>query len=239
MNQRDNVEVYVTSAGMDKGTIELKTPLVGVSGFEVIGIEIPDVVYNLTLSQNFQTSLGNVLFPTGKYTSTTFAAKLQESINSVAATPFTIVYDVLTKKITISNSSLFMIYNPNTWSRNFQALIGFKQGISAVTELGPFTEYTFEFQSNDKLIYDLNFLIKILTSLTPYENKSISATGLGDIYTSKIQLTGENGVYKIRDGIIKFKSKYNVNSLDISLKDGVFDNFITDSPWSATIVFYF
>lgn len=240
----DNVEVYVKYSGTgEKAVIDLKEPLVGVSGFEVLSVEISNYIYNLPNSQFIQFSTGDVMFPEGSYTSITFVAKLQEVLNSVSSSPYTVVYNIMTKKITISNTEPFLIFSPGTWSPSFRSLIGFTYSIpGSPIELGPFTEYTFEFPSNDNSVSKLNVLVKILTDLTAHLNTTIGAQGLLDLYTQKIPIVAQKGFQnnfdKSVNNIIKFKSKYNVNSLDISLFDEVL-NANVNIPWSATLIFYF
>jgi len=239
---RDNVEVHVSYDGVDeKATIDFKNPLVGVSGFEISSVEIPNISYNVPFEYYFETNLGFAFLPAGSYTSTTFASELQRVINLTSSSPYSIVYNAATKKITISNSEDFFIYNLNAADPYVQALFGYPRGFSPISQIGPFKEYTFPLTSDDTLVLNINVLVKILTTLTKNVNLSIGS-GLLNVFTEVLPITNNYGVqnnfFKVKSKNIQFKSKYNVNNLDISFRDGFIGNILS-LPWSMTIIFYF
>jgi hypothetical protein len=227
----DYTELYIDSK-IGAATVEFKKPLLGISGFELISLELPNTEYNV-MESVITTSLGTVTFPSGKYTLTQFTVALQNLLNSVSASQFTVTYSSLTKKITIACTTSFSITLASTWSYTFKIMIG--RDISDATTIGPTTNYTFPNIARESTISEYNVVCSLM------QNKAFNNISSTPNYVNTIPITQSTDVLvylKLISEPMIFKEKLQIDSLNISIVEP-YGNTAVGYNWSCTLRLYY
>jgi hypothetical protein len=90
--------------------------LIKVKSVELLSCQIPNTFYNIRSNYTFQLTRGptfNIVVPAGSYTLTTLMTTIQTLLNAADGPNYTVTYDSITLRVTISNIVPFSLFFPS------------------------------------------------------------------------------------------------------------------------------
>lgn len=217
-----SVDRTATSASSSDFTIDLAEPTIAFSKLEVIDAQIPGSHYpissnnaNSTLVINQSATSYVVTIADGFYTPTELATAIEDGINDTALSAFTCTYSSITKKLTISHASAFIVERSHA-SFNMFGPLGYSSTADTSSATSQVSDHIIDLTGPVRSAFIVSrALCRGCTS------NNFQSNELGNII-SKIPLDTTGGITYYRDDrhdAIYFTHRVGIKKFDIKIVD--------------------